>query len=345
MQTGAVTDDIVVSAGGVLKTLPSASLNNNDWHITGNAGTSAVTNFLGTTDAVPLRFRINNQPAGYLGLPSYPSGGGQDLNTTLGYNAGGDIIGKMLASQDFRKNTAIGYNAMASGASGAGTHTTENTSLGYATGASLGGNSTRNTFLGATAGTSMTEGSRNVAVGQAALFNATRGEYNIAIGWSANANVAAIGDNNTFIGTLSGFNNAGSNNIMLGNRSGYNFTGSNRLMIDNSDTNTPLIDGDLAGRILTINNTLKVADLATGAATTTGNRPVVAGADGQLRIGEAAAVITSPWNLESTSTAATLNNQNIYQNGNVGLGDFSAAGVKPIARLDVRGAVRGGSPL
>lgn len=51
---------------------------------------------------------------------------------------------------------------------------------------------------------------------------------------------------------------------------------------------------------------------------------------------------TNPWNLENTSTSATLNAQNIYQNGNVGIGDFSTT--NPIAKLDVRGAVRGGVP-
>ena len=51
---------------------------------------------------------------------------------------------------------------------------------------------------------------------------------------------------------------------------------------------------------------------------------------------------TNPWNVESTTTSATLNNQNIYQNGNVGVGNFSSA--NPIAKLDVRGAVRGGQP-
>jgi hypothetical protein len=51
---------------------------------------------------------------------------------------------------------------------------------------------------------------------------------------------------------------------------------------------------------------------------------------------------TNPWDLENTTTTATLNNQNIYQSGNVGIGNFSSA--KPIAKLDVRGAVRGGTP-
>lgn len=51
---------------------------------------------------------------------------------------------------------------------------------------------------------------------------------------------------------------------------------------------------------------------------------------------------TEPWYVENTSTQATANTQNIYQRGNVGVGNFSA--VKPISKLDVRGTVRAGNP-
>lgn len=54
----------------------------------------------------------------------------------------------------------------------------------------------------------------------------------------------------------------------------------------------------------------------------------------------AASAYQEPFNVESTTTKATANTQNIYQNGNLGLGDFSAT--NPLARLDVRGAVRTG---
>ena len=36
------------------------------WSLTGNAGTDPTTNFIGTTDAQPLVFKVNNQKAGYL---------------------------------------------------------------------------------------------------------------------------------------------------------------------------------------------------------------------------------------------------------------------------------------
>ncbi|MCH7400157.1 hypothetical protein MM236_19340 [Belliella sp. DSM 107340] len=49
-----------------------------------------------------------------------------------------------------------------------------------------------------------------------------------------------------------------------------------------------------------------------------------------------------PWQIENSNAKATSNTQNIYQNGNVGIGDFSAS--NPITNLDVRGAVRVGTP-
>jgi len=45
------------------------------------------------------------------------------------------------------------------------------------------------------------------------------------------------------------------------------------------------------------------------------------------------AMNTEPWNLAGTSNRATLNTQNIYQKGNVGIGDFSTA--TPAAFLDI----------
>lgn len=61
-----------------------------------------------------------------------------------------------------------------------------------------------------------------------------------------------------------------------------------------------------------------------------------------VKIASGAATGTEPWFIENSTNPATANTQNIYQNGNVGLGNFATA--KPLTRLDVRGAIRGGSP-
>ncbi|WAC42520.1 hypothetical protein [Pedobacter sp. SL55] len=296
------TDKIVVAdADGVLKTKNSSSLNDNDWHITGNTGTNPSNHFLGTTDVNSLRFRVNNLPAGHIGLDNYS--GAEDANVALGYRAAGDVLQKITSTGSYRKNTAIGHNAMGDGTGIA----VENVALGFRAAAPLGNGSNRNVFIGGATATSMTNSVNNVIVGQSAAFTASQGgRDNVFLGKNVAANPATLGNYNTFLGSNSGFNATGSGNILIGYQTGSSHTGDNRLMIDVSGTNTPLLDGNFATRVLTINNTLKVADLATGAAATTGNRPVVAGADGQLMIGTAPASITTNNGVTKNTTTSEI---------------------------------------
>src|SRR5262249_28955452 len=65
------------------------------WSLTGNSGTNPSTNFIGTTDAQPLMFRINNTKAGY-----------------IDYNTGAVGLGYLsLNSNKATGNTAVGYEA------------------------------------------------------------------------------------------------------------------------------------------------------------------------------------------------------------------------------------------
>lgn len=54
---GSNATSITLTNGG---SVPFSTVNANDWHINGNAGTNAATNFLGTTDNVAVIFRSNN---------------------------------------------------------------------------------------------------------------------------------------------------------------------------------------------------------------------------------------------------------------------------------------------
>ena len=167
--TTSSTDQMVVADAttGVLKTIPASSLSTN-WSLTGNAGTTLTNNFLGTTDNVPLQFKVNNVFAGML----------EPGNISLGTNAGLARQQGLVNSTQSALNTAnvaIGNSALAANVTGS-----------------------KNTAIGNLALTASTAGN-NTAVGDSALVANTAGTSNTAIGIGA-GQTTTIGSNNTFIG-------------------------------------------------------------------------------------------------------------------------------------------------
>src|SRR4030095_15528815 len=69
------------------------------WSLTGNSGTNPATDFLGTSDNQPLRFRVNNLWAGELSL--------ENKNSFFGENAGN-------INATGNDNTGFGYKALSS---------------------------------------------------------------------------------------------------------------------------------------------------------------------------------------------------------------------------------------
>ncbi|MBK8600835.1 MAG: tail fiber domain-containing protein [Flavobacterium sp.] len=199
------------------------------WGISGNSGTNPATNFVGTTDVQPLRFRVANTFAGNIS------------NTTnglvsLGLNAGPSNTG--LA------NTFIGGTAGALNTSGA-----SNTFLGQGAGAAN-ATSSFNTYLGTGAGQSNATGSQNVYIGRLAGASGNTGSDNILIGNgaglsnTANNNImigsfagngSTTGGGNTFLGTLAGIGNStGGQNTFIGASAGStNNTGAQNTLIGN----------------------------------------------------------------------------------------------------------------
>lgn len=55
---------LVVNSSGVVYKRAFSNINVTDWTLTGNSGTNATTNFMGTTDNVDLAFRVNNSEVG-----------------------------------------------------------------------------------------------------------------------------------------------------------------------------------------------------------------------------------------------------------------------------------------
>jgi hypothetical protein len=188
-------------ANGVTGILPVAnggtgSATLNTWLITGNASTVDGTNYLGTSDNIPLSFRVNNEKAGRIDKTL--------LNDFYGYLAGG-------SNTTGNQNTALGTQALF-------TNTTSNdiTAVGF----QALYNSTSGVFstaVGNYAGFTTTTGGANTFMGYQTAYNNTTGNNNVAIGYEA-SQANTVGGNNTAIGYTALFSNkAGSYGTAVGN--------------------------------------------------------------------------------------------------------------------------------
>ncbi len=126
-QSGDISYTLPTAQGGASTVLTNdgsgvlswASAGNN-WSLTGNAGTDPATNFIGTTDAQPLIFKVNNVQAGKI----------ENGNAFYGYSSAGSnlsgtqnvAIGQGTFSQNTigNYNTAIGTQALTNNISGSG---------------------------------------------------------------------------------------------------------------------------------------------------------------------------------------------------------------------------------
>jgi len=229
------------------------------WNVGGNAGTTAGTNFIGTTDDVDIIFKRNNVLAGLLNVNL--------LSTSFGVNS--------LANNVAMANTALGYESLYSNSTGQ-----SNLAAGYdALYSNVDGN--QNAAIGNNSLTSNTNGSFNVAVGESSLLLNTSGSNNIALGVQAlqsnvsgNYNIALgnmalfsnIGNDNAAIGASSLFSNIdGENNTSVGVRSLYSSSNGNydntavgyqALYNSNNSSNTAVGSQALFSNISGANNTV-----------------------------------------------------------------------------------------
>ncbi|MCB9033971.1 MAG: tail fiber domain-containing protein [Chitinophagales bacterium] len=201
-----------------------ANQQDNAWLTTGNAGTDTAINFIGTTDDMPIRFKINNQYAGQLGYASnYFIGGNAGRHTTntssfygignvgFGYNALADNYDGFL-------NIAIGNNPLKNNISGHNNIALGLSSLYHNT------NGHDNIAIGQFSLDSNTTGDYNIAIGFNSLYNNKTGEYNVAYGYrSLFSNTT--GNRNTAYGVSSLYNNStGYYNTAIGFQNLYNNT-------------------------------------------------------------------------------------------------------------------------
>lgn len=154
--TGATADPQDVSI--------STFFGNNAWKTTGNSGLTAGTNFIGTTDAVDLVFKVANIEAGRINIAL--------TNLSLG-------LSNLISVTTGNSNTAIGHSSLASLTTGS-----TNTAIG---GQVLNGLTTgnSNTSVGYSSG-GITSGSNNTVVGYGAANVLTTGIANTIIGYNAN---------------------------------------------------------------------------------------------------------------------------------------------------------------
>ena len=184
------------------------------WNLAGNAGTNSTTNFLGTTDANDLVFRVNNQPSGKIDINSE--------NTFFGYQAGYSNTNSL--------NTVMGYQAMYK-------NTTGSANSVFGTGALI-QNTTgfSNSAIGYDAMRQNIGGNYNTAVGNSALFNTSNSWYNTVVG--ANSGMTYDnGYNNVFVGANNDVNGAGYYNVIAIGQ-GVICTASSQARFGNSATNS-----------------------------------------------------------------------------------------------------------
>ena len=191
------------STTGVLSTN-----NANNWGLSGNAGTTAGTNFIGTTDDADLIFKRNTNVVGALSL----------ANVGMGFNS-------------LNAGTTVGIGNTAMGAQALATLTT----------------GTNNCGIGNKCGMNITTGGSNAAIGFNSLAGVTSGGYNMALGRTAGNTALGAATNCSYsvflgAGTKSGALDA-TNEIVRG----YNTTGagSNTATLGNSSITKTILVGDV----------------------------------------------------------------------------------------------------
>ncbi len=236
------------------------------WTTKGNTGTNTTNNFLGTTDKIPLIFKINNGFAGKIdtsGSISFGRGALQNtqpnrVNTAFGdsalfnnssndpnpvYASTNTAIGNKALYTNITgdRNTAVGHNALMSNIDARA-----NTAVGWVAlrdnlygevnsafgHAALASNTigSFNTAAGANALSNNLIGNENVAVGYFSAQANKIGNYNIAIGVSA-LNQNKSGSGNTVIGHEAlYFDTTGFSNVVIGHSALYNAKAGNNLL-------------------------------------------------------------------------------------------------------------------
>lgn len=157
-------------------------INTNCWGLSGNSGTSPNTNFIGTTDAQELVFKINNIEYGKpidlsLGNVTY---GTKMLSVTTGdYNTGIGLDALTNIDTGYN-NTAVGHQSLVENIAGYLNTAVGKSSLQYTEGYS-------NTGIGDRSGIGIINGDKNTMIGAKTEVSSNIATNRIALGYEAEA--------------------------------------------------------------------------------------------------------------------------------------------------------------
>lgn len=269
--------------------VPVGNNNTSDWRITGNTGTNAATNFIGTTDNTDLVFRRFNVVSGRISSSNTFFGrlsgnvSTANNNTYIGTEAGRDnITGQQnvfIGRRSGTFGTAGSDNILIGNGAGIFNEANQNNFIGSFSGnaTSTGGN---NSFFGYSSGIANTTGSQNTFLGANSGITNIIGIGNTIIGTNANVdannltNASAIGfnasvgtSNSMVLGSVNGVNSATATvNVGIGTTAPLD-----RLHVVG---NLRMVDGNqAAGRVLTsdVNGTATWQNATANAWGITGN--------------------------------------------------------------------------
>lgn len=318
-----------------------------EWSLTGNTGTDTTNHFIGTTDDMPLDFKVNNQRVmRYQSATDSPNliGGYSGNSITSGKKGaiiagGGSAAEQNIITNDFSvisggaANKAFGYISTVAGGK-----------LNEASGnfSAIGGGFGNKTqgIAGTVSGGDGNEANGNYSTADGGRYNLAGGDYSFAAGRRAKIDADHDGsflfsDQNNF-----DFNSATSNEFAVRSTGGVRFV----TAIDGSGNPTKTISIDTAGRL--------------GIGTTIPDRPLnIVGDAGNGQLAKLESNNGNGLEIDGWNSGANIDpiisGDNFYfgrdvtlgnfiiQSGNVGIGTTT-----PSSALDVNGEVRiqGGNP-
>jgi hypothetical protein len=200
------------------------------WSLTGNTGTVAGPNYIGTNDLAGFMIKVNKKRSGYIHYT--------DANTSFGFTA--------LTKATNKTNVAFGYKSLFSTVAGG-----YNTAVGnYSLYSNI--NSSYNTAIGYEALYHVDSAGLNTATGYQALYSSVNGVANTATGYQAlyasvnGAANTAMGYRALMLDTI-GYNNTGTGYYTLLTNNGNNNTANGAwALYSNSSGNYNAAMGSLA---------------------------------------------------------------------------------------------------